>query len=212
MDRPRTVSGERVKALKEKLLAGRSNNEPGKSALSSPPSAVSRLADGKLLIQKAGTTNNKDATATSPAALTLPRKTPNYAPYNQDQFLARLKTFSDLTKWKSKPEEIEDLQWAKRGWSCVEWNVVGCKGGCEKRVVVQLMPKQKDEEGNELEFTEDHEVGIQEGLVERYRELIVEGHDEGCLWRKAGCKGESQYSCVLSFVLGFFFYGWEVDD
>jgi hypothetical protein len=26
-------------------------------------------------------------------------------------------------------------------------------------------------------------------LIERYESLVVEGHDESCLWRKSGCKG-----------------------
>ena len=38
-------------------------------------------------------------------------------------------------------------------------------------------------------MTEDLSVDIDEGLVEKYRELIVEGHAEDCLWRKRGCTG-----------------------
>ncbi|KAF2193538.1 zf-C3HC-domain-containing protein [Zopfia rhizophila CBS 207.26] len=165
MDRPRAVSGERVRALQDKLLS------PRKSA--DKPRGV------YLVGKKTGTL--------SPSS---PRKAPNYAPYSQEQFLARLKTFADVKKWGNKPDAIGEVEWAKRGWICENWNTVACKGGCDKRVVVRLRPRRKDADGKVIEGSEDLDVEVEEGLVEKYRELIVEGHDEGCLWRKGACKDD----------------------
>lgn len=119
-----------------------------------------------------------------------PRKSRSYAPYSQEQFLARLKTFADVKLWTMKPDKISEVEWAKRGWVCDSWNKVACHGGCGKRLLIKLMPKRKDENGKEIEFSEDFEVGIRDGLVEKYQELIVTGHEEGCLWRRMGCKDD----------------------
>ena len=69
----------------------------------------------------------------------LHKSRPNYLPLDRDAFLARLLSFRDLTKWKTgKPEVIDEVQWAKRGWSCVGIDRVACVGGCNKQVVVRL--------------------------------------------------------------------------
>jgi hypothetical protein len=169
MEQPPNVSGnERIKDLQSKLFT--------------PRAETNRFAGAGLRSVGAGATN---AAATS----TTPRKTPNFAPYSQEQFLARLKTFADVKKWTNKPDAIGEVEWAKRGWMCDTWNTVACKGGCEQRVVVKLRPRRKDASGKEMEMTEDLGVDIDEGLVEKYYELVLEGHHEDCLWKKAGCKG-----------------------
>jgi len=33
--------------------------------------------------------------------------------------------------------------------------------------------------------------GLEDALVDKYVELIVESHDESCLWRQRGCDGKS---------------------
>jgi hypothetical protein len=175
MERPRIASGnDRIKDLQSKFFT--------------PRAETNRFAGAGL--RSVGATK---ASATP----TTPRKTPNFAPYSQEQFLARLKTFADVKKWTNKPDAIGEVEWAKRGWVCDTWNTVACKGGCEQRVVVKLRPKRKDEAGKEIEMSEDLAVDIDEGLVEKYYELILDGHHEDCLWRKAGCKGESTYSLLL---------------
>ncbi|OCK73710.1 zf-C3HC-domain-containing protein [Lepidopterella palustris CBS 459.81] len=128
------------------------------------------------------------ATAERPSTPSIPRKTPNYTPYSHEQFLGRLKTFADVKIWSSKPDRIGEVEWAKRGWICEGWNTVACKGGCEQRVVVLLRPKRKDKDGNEIENSEDISLEVEDELVDRYEDIIVTGHDEMCLWRKAGCK------------------------
>jgi hypothetical protein len=70
-----------------------------------------------------------------------------FAPWDQDQFLGRLQTFTH-EHFKSKPEAISEAEWAKRGWSCTAEETVGCVGGCEARVVIDL--KIEDDEAEEF--------------------------------------------------------------
>ena len=144
------------------------------------------------------------ATAKQPAPIATmneERKTPNFAPWDRGQFLERLKTYRHVDKWMGKPERINEVQWAKRGWSCVGKERVGCVGGCGKEVVIMLETVREerqdteetpdtekrplDEEENEDEWREK----AQEQLVEKYEEMIVTSHDGGCLWMRKGCDG-----------------------
>ncbi|KAF2860544.1 zf-C3HC-domain-containing protein [Piedraia hortae CBS 480.64] len=111
---------------------------------------------------------------------TITLKTPQFAPWSQPSFLERLKTFSSVSMWHPKPEVIGEVEWAKRGWVCVDVNTVACKGGCEQRVVVKFSSPYEETESEDEEATN--------ALVDRYKELIVYGHTELCLWREAGCK------------------------
>lgn len=129
------------------------------------------------------------------------RKPPNFAPWDRGQFLGRLKTYRHVDKWTGKPERINEVQWAKRGWSCVGKEMVGCVGGCGKEVVIMLEDGRKerqdidetqdtekrpsDEEEDEDEWREK----AQEQLVEKYAEMVVTSHESGCLWRRKGCDG-----------------------
>ncbi|KAF1956872.1 zf-C3HC-domain-containing protein [Byssothecium circinans] len=171
MDRPRSrhVSGERIAAIKEKLFT------PQKSQ-------INRWSVGKS-VRAIGTSK-------APAKDVTPRKPVNYQPYSQEQFLERLRTFADVKVWTNKPDPIMEVEWAKQGWACAEWNVVACRGGCEQRIAVKLRPKRKDKDGKDIEYSEDLTGKLDEGLVEKYRELIVDGHHEDCLWRKRGCSND----------------------
>jgi hypothetical protein len=143
----------------------------------------------------------------------VPRKAPNYSPWSQDLFLERLRTFADVKLWTSKPEELSEVEWAKRGWTLDGWNKVACKGGCEQRLVIRLRPKRKDKEGKDIEASEDLSIDIgkspersfentalkretEHGLIDRYVDMIVTGHGEQCLWRKAGCKGMLRFEVL----------------
>jgi len=163
LERQRQVSAgqARIQALKDQLLTGKP--------------------------QRAGTMRVVGTQAQQTAS--TPRKPPNFQPYSQDMFLERLKTFADVKKWTTKPDAISEVEWAKRGWSCDTWNTVACRGGCEKRVAVKLRPKRKDGNGRDMEMTEDVTEDVEPSLVERYAKLIIDGHSEDCLWRKAGCQG-----------------------
>ena len=140
---------------------------------------------------------------------------PTFAPWDRDRFLDRLKTYRFVDKWRAKPEPISEVEWARRGWSCVGRETVGCVGGCGVEIVVLLEEdvgvgngangedakgdesgKGDEEEhdaggrgggGEEEEEGDDWRDKAQEQLVERYREMISSGHAEGCLWRRRGC-------------------------
>lgn len=115
---------------------------------------------------------------------------PNYAPWSHGQFLSRLKTFADVRTWTSKPVGIGEVEWAKRGWSIAAKDTVGCKGGCEKRLLVKVVDEKKDTSGASDDESSWWMGDVELAMVERYKGLIVEAHDEDCLWRKAGCKDD----------------------
>lgn len=164
MERDRSISASqaRIQALKDQLLTGTPRRE-----------GTVRVV-GKATISKPST----------------PRKPANFQPHSQEQFLSRVKTFADVKKWTTKPDPINEIEWAKRGWSCDMWNTVACKGGCEKRVAVKLRPKRKDASGKAIEMSEDLSADVDDKLVDRFRDLIQTGHAEDCLWRKRGCQGK----------------------
>ena len=96
----------------------------------------------------------------------------------------------------SKPDKINEVQWAKRGWSCVGRDAVRCIGGCSHEIVIKLesdVPeKPHDDNGAEIEGQDDEDdwrERAQEELIEKYVEMIVAGHSPGCLWRQRGCDG-----------------------
>ncbi|KAL1801349.1 hypothetical protein ACET3X_001691 [Alternaria dauci] len=176
MERQRGISEgqERIRQLKEQLMTPR--------------------REGTIKIVGKTLETPKASTPKAPT----PRKAPNFQPYSQEHFLERLKTFADVRKWTTKPDAINEVEWAKRGWSCDIWNTVACKGGCENRVAVKLRPKRKDANGKELEMSEDLAFDIDEALVERYKDLIVEGHAHDCLWRKRGCQEDIYHIPIAS--------------
>ncbi|KAJ9640290.1 hypothetical protein H2199_005829 [Coniosporium tulheliwenetii] len=112
-----------------------------------------------------GTSNNAQPPASPP-------RTPNYTPHSRPAFLARLQTFSDVRLWTPKPEKLSEIHWAARGWRC--------EGPNSDTVAT--------EDEAEVDGSQDMEIGVEEELVERYKEMIVTGHGEGCLWRRAGCR------------------------
>ncbi|KAK5166945.1 uncharacterized protein LTR77_007674 [Saxophila tyrrhenica] len=128
-----------------------------------------------------------------------PREAPNYSPWSHETFLARLKTFSSVSLWHPKPEAINEVQWAKRGWRCVDVNTVACKGGCEKRVVVSLdhAKRATQDEDEEAEDDSEDEEAFEQALTERYKTIIVEGHAANCLWGQAGCKDDIYHLQVI---------------
>lgn len=124
---------------------------------------------------------------------------PNFSPWSHETFLARLKTFSSVSLWHPKPEAISEVEWAKRGWVCIDVNTVACRRGCEKRVVVSLdlskrasLERRQDADDGDGDDGDDDdaESAMEDALVERYKALIVDGHAETCLWHRAGCKDD----------------------
>ena len=177
---------------------------PAKKPRIARPTSAYISPCASILISQSPTLNAPAATAKQPtpiATMDDERKTPNFAPWDRGRFLERLKTYRHVDKWMGKPERINEVQWAKRGWSCVGKDRVGCVGGCGKELVITLESSREekvdteepqdtgkrplDEEEDEDEWREK----AQEQLVEKYAEMIVTSHDSGCLWRRKGCDG-----------------------
>ncbi|KAH9907190.1 zf-C3HC-domain-containing protein [Xylariomycetidae sp. FL2044] len=107
---------------------------------------------------------------------------PKYSPGDRDELIRRLGTFQELTEWTPKPDEINEIEWAKRGWVCNGKERVRCTL-CHKELVVKTTTK--DAEGNEMNVSNGSD--IEEALVKKFAELITEAHQEDCLWRRHGC-------------------------
>lgn len=168
-------------------------------------SSVTAVARSTSLTSLRHPSINRTTTVSKTGISALPkamREPPNFAPWSHDIFLSRLRTFGRVSQWHPKPEGVNEVQWAKRGWSCVDTNTVACKGGCGKRVLVDVEPvprRRRRDAGTEDEGRDEEEEGdeggeddeeMEKALVERYKGLIVDGHAEGCLWRQAGCKDD----------------------
>jgi len=126
-----------------------------------------------------------------------------YAPWDRLQFLERLATFRSVSNWNVKPEAVNEVAWAKRGWVCVgaHKNRVRCSAACGGEVVVKIEfdhPGRNDDEDDSNLM--DNEEEKTEALVKKYEELVVEGHETDCLWRKRGCDG--RYACKNYFHRG----------
>ena len=177
---------------------------PAKKPRIARPTSAYISPCARILISQSPTLDAPAATAKQPipiATMNDERKTPNFAPWDRGRFLERLKTYRHVDKWMGKPERINEVQWAKRGWSCVGKDRVGCVGGCGKELVITLESSREerleteetedtgkrplDEEEDEDEWREK----AREQLVEKYAEMIVTSHDSGCLWRRKGCDG-----------------------
>jgi hypothetical protein len=108
--------------------------------------------------------------------------TTRYCPGDRDQLLKRLATFQELTDWTPKPDRVNEIEWAKRGWLCQGKERLRCLL-CNKELVVKL--NKKEEDGKEVPVMVPSEV--EDALVDKYVELIVSAHRDDCLWRKKGC-------------------------
>ena len=139
--------------------------------------------------------------STSPAGskrASTPLQPPNYSPWSHDAFLARLKTFSRVTLWHpGKPDAINEVQWAKRGWVCVDVNTVACRGGCERRMVISMTSSGTYAEDQDGEQDDNGQQALEAALTERYKTEITNAHAESCLWRKSGCKDDIHHLQVI---------------
>ena len=124
---------------------------------------------------------------------------PKYCPGDRDQLLRRLATFQELTDWTPKPDRVNEVEWAKRGWVCRGKERVKCTL-CSRELVVRVNRKEVD--GKEISVLIASE--IEASVVDKYVELIVKSHAEDCLWRKKGCDGE--LSCHSDSLLSYSIY------
>lgn len=121
---------------------------------------------------------------------------PNFAPWDRTQFLQRLETFRHVDKWMGKPEKVNEVQWARRGWSCIGKERVGCVGGCGKEAVIKLEEDGTASQDRSGEVSADAEdqgnwrEDAQNELCMKYAEIIITGHEVNCLWRIRGYDGK----------------------
>ncbi|KAI0112404.1 C3HC zinc finger-like-domain-containing protein [Nemania sp. FL0031] len=107
---------------------------------------------------------------------------PRYCPNDRDELIKRLGTFQELTEWTPKPDKVNEIEWAKRGWVCQGKERVRCNL-CHKELVVKTNTRTVD--GKQVPVVVGSDV--EQGLAKRFSELIIEAHEEDCLWRKHGC-------------------------
>ncbi|PON27677.1 hypothetical protein TGAM01_v203444 [Trichoderma gamsii] len=104
-----------------------------------------------------------------------------YSPGDREELLKRLATFQEITDWMPKPDRVNEVEWAKRGWVCQGKERVRCLL-CHKELVVKLKKEAGDTELDALTAAE-----VEAALVDKYAELIVSAHQSDCLWKRRGC-------------------------
>ncbi|KAI5918022.1 C3HC zinc finger-like-domain-containing protein [Camillea tinctor] len=109
-------------------------------------------------------------------------ESPKYCPGDREELIRRLGTFQELTEWTPKPEQVNEIEWAKRGWVCQGKERVRCTL-CNKELVVNT--NKREAEGKEVPVVVGSDV--EQALVKKFAQLIIEAHQEDCLWRKRGC-------------------------
>lgn len=117
-----------------------------------------------------------------------------YAPTMRSDFLLRLKTFSiqALDKWSLKPDCLNEVQWAKRGWVLEEKETVRCTCCSHRHVLKYNEQEAVIEDDDALPYVEQELLReqAQDTIATRWAELIVNGHSEKCPWRVRGCDGK----------------------
>ncbi|KAG5991648.1 hypothetical protein E4U43_003977 [Claviceps pusilla] len=115
-----------------------------------------------VVLRRSATPTSNKAASPAPA---------RYCPGDRAELLKRLATFQEITDWTPKPDKINEIEWAKRGWICQGKEKVRCVL-CHKELVVKL--NSKDDQGAEA----SSDLGSS---------AIVSSHQQDCLWRKRGC-------------------------
>ncbi|OKL56295.1 hypothetical protein UA08_08569 [Talaromyces atroroseus] len=153
--------------------------------LAEPPSIKKvRVGEGVLDKVSTKTTVSRILRTTSSSA----NLRPNFVPWDRERFLERLETFRPVTRWLSQPSPINEVEWAKRGWSCTDYMRVACVGGCGASLVVKLPEEVDDFEDLDSDKVQERKE-VRQKVVEEYRKLLSDGHKENCLWRSKACDG-----------------------
>jgi C3HC zinc finger-like len=134
ISKPLASSDGGAKPAKDPVMAARER-------LAGAPS-IKRVRVGEGVLDKVSTktTVSRILRTTSSAASLRP----NFVPWDRERFLERLETFRPVTRWSSQPSPINEVEWAKRGWSCTDYMRVACVGGCGASLVVKL-PEEVDD-------------------------------------------------------------------
>lgn len=177
-----------------KILDSISNaSNPSLDSRDNQPAAVKkpRLTQSLVLLESNGNHLRRNSSGT--IMTDDDHKPPNFAPWDRMQFLERLKTFRHVDMWMGKPEKVNEVQWARRGWSCVGKERVGCVGGCGKQAFIQLeshSTANRDRDDERSADTEDQGHWEEDDLIMKYAEIIITGHEVNCLWRGRGYDGK----------------------
>lgn len=116
---------------------------------------------------------------------------PAFCPWNREEYLKRLLSFRRIRDWYPKPDEINEVQWANRGWRLAAIETIQCDS-CQKRMLLnyrieiretEIMIPLEDEE--KLQWREK----IEKALIVKYGELIISAHEDHCPWKTRGCDG-----------------------
>lgn len=79
-----------------------------------------------------------------------------FAPSDRNELLKRLSSFQEITDWTPKPDAVNEIEWAKRGWACQGKDRVRCTL-CSKELVVKLSKREVD--GKEVPVLVASDVG-----------------------------------------------------
>lgn len=115
--------------------------------------------------KSSATAHKKSASLASNA---LEADAPKYAPWDRVAFLARLKSFSNITDWTPKPPRVNEVEWAKRGWVCQKSERVRCCL-CNVEILVKLNRKEVD--GKEEPVYVAQNIGRQEFFRCKHKKL-----------------------------------------
>lgn len=126
---------------------------------------------------------------------------PTYLPSDREAFLERLETYRNISDWMPKPDSVNEVEWAKRGWVCTKNERVRCVT-CNVEIMVKLN-KQDGKDGKTVLIGQASGIGMvsrvssqaeyianrytDEALVKRYEDLLITSHAENCPWRQRGC-------------------------
>ncbi|KAK8878763.1 zf-C3HC-domain-containing protein [Apiospora arundinis] len=162
-----------VSALTAELLSKRRRTAAARPMTLNEPGATIRTLVSNVTIRKSTSRAAEKKTPTEP---------PRYCPSDRGQLIKRLATFQELTEWTPKPDKVNEIEWAKRGWVCSGKETVRCSL-CHKELVV--VTSKRDSEGQDVSVLAGSE--FEEALVKKFAQLIVEAHQEDCLWKRRGC-------------------------
>ncbi|KAI1178359.1 C3HC zinc finger-like-domain-containing protein [Nemania sp. FL0916] len=152
----------------------------GNIEMASPQQKTATATVSNIVMKK--WTPSATATTVSSKKRDTSTAPPKYCPSDRDELIRRLGTFQELTEWTPKPDRVNEIEWAKRGWICQGKERVRCTL-CHKELVVKT--NTRTVEGKEAPVVVGSDV--EHGLAKRFSELIIEAHEEDCLWRRHGC-------------------------
>jgi hypothetical protein len=134
-------------------------SELKRRCISRPTSALSQIT---LHVESTSISSTKTASMGHIKSLSLASAelaltdAPKYAPWDRVAFLKRLESFKSVTNWTPKPLNVNEVEWAKRGWVCHGQERVRCEL-CNVEIVVKLNIKELD--GEEAKVLNASDIG-----------------------------------------------------